>query len=167
MSVTVPAIIFVNNDSPQETIDILSSQLYIIEVMSGQEFDARIEADPNYPNIIHFNNLRILVTRDYFSDFNNRNIADVSILVKWGMASILKNNFGPPALSLAINKLDIHQLLRYNNSIYVANIPQTPTYPYETCGCGGIIAEQFRDPSGVHCPNPDNEYNNYDFIHRK
>ena len=39
----------------------LQIQLFIDDTMSKEEFDARVKTDPNYPTIVHLQNLRILV----------------------------------------------------------------------------------------------------------
>lgn len=168
------AIIFVNADLNDGIRNSLISQLEITENMTGQEFDARVTVDPNYPTNIHANHLRILVIRDSFHDLTNRNLADIVMFVKQGLASIEKNNFGPPGLTLPVQRINIYDLLRYNGSSEVKIYPQNPppprcccTPPTCCCGLGGIFAIEARDTSGVHCPNPDNIYNNPDFIHRK
>ncbi len=111
------AIIICNNDMSQTTKNVFVNQLYINESMSGSEFDARLVADPNYATVVHLNKLRILVYRDDFRDYTNRTIADVVFFYKNGLATILKNNFGPPELSLNIERFYIYQLLRYNHLI--------------------------------------------------
>ena len=171
-----PAIIFINGNTDGyghtygdlDSIgkSTLESQLYIDETMTGEEFDARVVVDPNYPTIVHLWKQRILVIRPDFRDYINRELADVVLFVKQGMATILKNNYGPPGLTLPIQRLEIHQLLRYNRSEYVVNLPAIHVYPFPRT-LGGIFALQRADTSGVHTPNTDNEYNNDDFINRK
>jgi len=46
------------------------------------------------------------------------------------------------------------------------NLPAPSAYPFPS-PLGGIFALQSSDTSGVHDANPDNEYNNIDFINRK
>jgi len=171
----IPAIIFVNGniDGYGETHGDLDSsgkatlenQLYIHESMTGEEFDARVIVDPNYPAIVHLMGYRILVIRSDFRDYTNREFADVVLFVKHGMASVEKNNFGPPGLTVSLQRIEIHQLLRYNRSEYVVNLPAPNIYPYPST-LGGIFAIQSADTSGVYTINPDNEYNNEDFINR-
>lgn len=171
-----PAIIFVNNDISDVSLSKIESQLFIAEVMDGYEFADRIIADPNYPFIIHMNKMRIIVKQDMTNETIDQNIADVVMFVKYGMASILKNNCGSPGLTLPLNNLEIHQLLRYNNSIYTLNLVQPAVYPCTCCNCccscctnglGGIFAIEARDISGVHCNNIDNECHNVAFINRR
>lgn len=109
------AIIFVNDvlysDGYYSTKGELMTQLYITEAMDGYEFDARVAADPNYPNIVHFTGKRILVLRN-FSDLTNRDLADVAIFVKNGLAAIEQNKIGPPGLTYPVKDLYIYNLIR-------------------------------------------------------
>ena len=184
-----PAIIFINSDINDGIQSTLQKQLFINETMSGNEFDARVAVDPNYPTVIHGNNLRILVIRQNFRDYTNRTLADVVIFYNQGQVTIEKNNFGPPGLSLPIQRLDIWALLRGAGSSFVVILPHTPCRPNQHCHCckndgsgvslcgclppnhgmGGIVGEELMasDASGVHLPNCDNIYNNPDFINRK
>jgi hypothetical protein len=187
-----PGIFLVNADLNAQNIATLQSQLYINDTMTDTEFNARVAIDPNYPANIHSQYMRILVIQKDFHDLTNRTLADVVIFVKQGLATILKNNFGPPGLSLPIARLTIFALLRAVGSHDVAILPQNAPSP---CGCGqpscscgvfcscgnscncgcpcncsglrGIFAIEAEDTSGVHCPNTDNECHNEDFINRK
>lgn len=111
-----PGIIFINEDLDATLKAKIATQLYIHETMTGTEFDARVSSNPSYPDIVRLQNTRILVIRD-FRDYTNREIADVVIFVKAGLAAIEKNNFGPPGLTLAVDTFYIYQLLRENNKI--------------------------------------------------
>jgi len=161
-----PAIFFSNADINDGIKAKITSQLFIDETMTDIEFDARVQADPTYPDQVHLNGIRILVLRQTFQDYTNRNLADVVFFVKQGLASIEKNNFGPPALTFPVDRFNMYELLRFNNSPYVVILPPTANPPRRH-GLGGIFAIEASDTSGVHCPNPDNEYNNPDFIKRK
>lgn len=167
------AIIFINSDINDGIKNKLISQLMITETMTGQEFDNRVAADPNYPQIIHTNYIRVLIIRDSFRDLTNRNLADIVMFIKQGIASIEKTNFGPPGLRLQIDRINLYDLLRYNGSSHVKILP-TPTVQNTctccnscNCGLGGIFAIEARDTSGVTCPNIDNISHNTDFINRK
>lgn len=167
-------IIFVNADISTAQQQLLVNQLYITETISDQEFNQRVDDDPNYPSVVHGQNYRILVIFQNFSDYTNRTLADVAMFVKQGMASILKDNFGPPIFTFPIANLNIWQLLRAANSNQVIILPNSNQPPLlSECDCGpiygggGIVAEELRDLSGVHCVNPDNESNNINFINRK
>lgn len=111
-----PGIIFINEDLNDTLKEKIKGQLWIHEAMTGSEFDARVAADPSYPDIVKFTNTRILVIRD-LHDHTNREIADVVIFVKAGLAAIEKNNFGPPGLTLPVETFYIYQLLRENGKI--------------------------------------------------
>jgi hypothetical protein len=112
------------------------------------------------------NGIRILVIRQDFRDYNNRNLADVVMFVKQGQAAIEKNNFGPPGLTFPVERINMYELLRYVGSNQVVILPPTASPP-QPFALRGIVAYQGADTSGVHAPNPDNEYNNPDFINRK
>lgn len=108
------AVIFVNNDLTSNVLEHLLRQLYIDGYdgyISGTEFDARVAADPNYPTIVHLQNLRILVIRDFWDGYN-RNLADVAIFVKAGLATIEANKFGPPGQTFPVTTLTIYKLLQ-------------------------------------------------------
>jgi len=172
-----PAIIFVNSDIDAINTLTLQRQLYINDTMTDIEFDARVAVDPNYPTNVHLQGLRILVIRQDFHNLTNRTLADVVIFVKQGMATVLQNNFGPPVLSLPILRFNLFDLLRFNGSPFVAILPQNlpPPISCNDCACDssstttfqGIFAIEARDSSGVHCANPDAEFNNPNFINRK
>lgn len=106
-----PAIIFVNNDLTEQVLGILKSQLFITELIDGYEFDLRVLSDPNYPDIIHLNNIRLLVIRS-FNELNNRNLADVAIFVKAGLLSIEYNKFGPHGQTFPVDRINIYKLLK-------------------------------------------------------
>ncbi len=172
------AIIFVNADITDAIKNILITQLDIVDSMDGYEFDARVIADPNYPQIIHLNHWRILVKRDTFQQTNNFNIANVVMFVKQGQASILKNNFGSPGLTLPIQRINVYNLLRAVGSSEVVILPSTPSPPLETSedpllndeegfGAGGIVAEELRDTSDLFFNEEPDEDDNSDFINRK
>ena len=113
MAILPGAVIFVNDhlysDGYYDTRDNLITQLCITEAMDGKEFDDRVKWDENYPAIVRNNNLRILVMRD-FSDLTNRNLADIAIYVKNGLAAIECNKFGPPGRTYPVKDMYIYHL---------------------------------------------------------
>jgi hypothetical protein len=104
------AIIFVNNDLTDQVKSVLKSQLFLSDIITGEEFDARISSDPNYVNVIKNSFQRVLVIRSFW-DHTNRELADVAIFIKNGLAYIEKNNFGPPEQTYQVAKLNIYQLI--------------------------------------------------------
>lgn len=100
------AIIFVNNDLTDSTKNALVTQLFIDEVISGDVFDARVADgyDGYYVQLIKSNDLRLMVVRS-FREQTNRELADVVIFVKAALASVLKNNFGPPGTTHSVVSL--------------------------------------------------------------
>ena len=110
MTLLFPAIIFVNHDLSPNVEAVLQRQLMITDTMDGYEFDDRVALDPNYPTEIHLNNLRILVIRSFY-ETTNRNLADVVIFVKAGLAYVEHCKFGPPGQTYQIDKLQLEELL--------------------------------------------------------
>ncbi|MFX8879542.1 hypothetical protein ABTM72_19335, partial [Acinetobacter baumannii] len=74
-------------------------------------------------------------------------------------------------LTFPISRINVYELLRYNNSpnVVILTAPPPPAVSPTsiTYGIGGIVVDEIVDSSGVQLPNPDNEYNNPDFINRK
>lgn len=162
---TPPAIIFINAEINEGVQATLTTQLRLDEVMSFSEFNDRVAADPNYPAIVHLQFRRIMVVVPDYHDTTNRTLADIALFYNQGQVTVEKNNFGPPGLSLAIQRINIFDLLRDVGSKYVTILPVTSTKPPRKLG--GIVVDQLADASGVHDPNPDNIYNNPDFLNRK
>ena len=105
------AIVFVNNDLTTNVEDMLVRQLYINEVVDGYVFDARVAADSNYLTYVKSGNLRLMVVRS-FEEITNRELADVAIFVKAGLAAVEINKWGPhgitfPVVNLSWPKLGI------------------------------------------------------------
>lgn len=168
------AIIFVNADSGSQAQNTLKNQLNMDSLITGDEFDARVAIDPNYPIIIHLTNQRVLVVRTTFQDHTNRQFADVVLFVKGGQATVLENNYGPPGLSFTVDRINLFNLL--------ADIKKLScrSFSCHKCNCGCkcncfkhlpvAIQKLLIDPydiSGVHNANCDNIFNNPDFINRK
>ncbi|HVI40592.1 MAG TPA: hypothetical protein VM577_08030 [Anaerovoracaceae bacterium] len=93
--ISPPAIVFVNHDLTDDVKNMLVRQLHINEVMDGYVFDDRVAANPGYADLVHHSNLRIMVVRSFF-EMQNRNLADLVLFVKAGLASAEVNKFGPP-----------------------------------------------------------------------
>jgi hypothetical protein len=104
------AIIFVNNDLTEQVKSVLKNQLFLSDVISGEEFDARVIADPNYVNVIRNSFQRVLVIRSFW-DHTNRELANVVIFIKNGLAAIEQNNFGPPGQTYPVALLTIYELI--------------------------------------------------------
>ncbi len=160
-----PAVIFLNSDINDAVKATLTTQLFLNEIITFNEFNHRILVEPFYKNIIQLNNLRILVILDSFLDQTNRNLADIVLFYSNGNVTVEKANIGPPGLTLPISRIDIYTLLRDIGSNNVTILPITSTTPPKSLG--GIVINQLADSSGVHDPNPDNLLNNLDFINRK
>lgn len=121
--------LYVGDQDPANQISELTNlqqQLLIDDTITKQEFDARVAANPNYPRIVHLQGLRVLVILTDFHDQVNRELADVVLFIKQGLASVEKNKFcepQQPRLSLDIQRLNIYTLLRFNHSKNVVTVP--------------------------------------------
>ena len=71
--------------------------------------------DGYYPLMVHQDGYRVLVVLD-LSDQINRQYADIVLFAKQGLVSVLENHYGPPALTLQIDKVYLTQLI-YQNKI--------------------------------------------------
>lgn len=103
------AIIVVNNDLVEQIRGVISRQLYIDETLTGEEFDARVAYDPTYPGIVHLTNQRILVIRSHAETFD-RGIVDFVLFIKNGLAAVETSKYGPPGLTLSLDKLYLSRL---------------------------------------------------------
>lgn len=116
-STVIPgAVILVNNDLSPLIKQTLITQLHITEAITGDDFDARLAADPNLVATIRGTLQRYMVIRN-FQDTNNRNIMDVIIFVKAGLAYIERNCFGPTGQTYPIKNLYWGQLHIYNTKL--------------------------------------------------
>ena len=137
------AIIFINPEISSAQQLQIKEQLFADEIIQDTEFNARLEADPNYADVVHGQNLRILVIKNNFSDFTNREYADVVIFIKQGLMSIEKNKFGPPGATYPIRRFNLWDLLRSVGSDQVVILPSI-TNKTLSCqdtqhGLGGIF----------------------------
>jgi len=104
-----PAIIFVNADLSDNVKAAVQRQLFINETITGSEFDSRISVDSNYPQEVHGNGLRILVIRS-FDDYTNRDLADIVLFIKAGLAAVEQNKYGPPGQTFQVDHMYPSQL---------------------------------------------------------
>jgi hypothetical protein len=77
--------------------------------MTGEEFDNRVAIDPNYITEIHGSDARVLVIRS-FMDYTNRDLADIVIFAKAGLASVEMSKVGPPGITFSIDRMYLSQL---------------------------------------------------------
>lgn len=104
------AIIFVNNDLTDQVKGVMSSQLFLTEIITIDDFSNRLSQDPDYISLVHNLNLRLLVI---YSEPNAdlQSLADVVLFVKTGLASILYNKLGPPGQTYPVATLHLYQLI--------------------------------------------------------
>lgn len=113
-------IIFVNDDLTDSTKTAIVNQLFITDVVDGYTFDSIIDGYVDgylFPSVVKNNNRRVLVIRSFLNE-HNRNYADVVIFVSHGMASILKNGFGPPGATYSVSGLTWQKLCIFDMPIY-------------------------------------------------
>mgnify|MGYP003402664963 FL=1 len=112
MTILPKAIISVNNDISLSVKEMLQRQLFIDETLDGYVFDSYITNDINYLDNIIKSQTRLLVIRDAL-DLSNRDICDIVVFIKLGLAAIEQNKFGPhgqtyPVVNLTWSKLGIY-----------------------------------------------------------
>jgi len=99
----------------------LVKQLFIDEILDGYTFDSRVDGYDghdgyeSYIQNIKRNNKRILVIRSYQDNFD-RNLTDVNIFVKLGMAHVLHNKIGPHSITYRIVNLTWDKLCIYGDT---------------------------------------------------
>lgn len=101
-------IIFCNSNISSSVLNTLKQQLYVHTTIDISEYNNNLNY---YNNLKITNKQRILVLISDFNITENRGEADVVIYISFGLAYILKNNFGPPGLCLNVDRLYIHKLL--------------------------------------------------------
>ena len=108
----LPGLIILANDEIVNVTNI-NLQLQITEIICLNEFNERVNRDPNYPLAIHLNSLRVLVTTCDLLCQNDNPLFDVIIFVKQGEANVSKSLFGPPGFkfSLPTQRLTIYNLM--------------------------------------------------------
>ena len=151
------AIIFINPEMSAPQLDHIKKQLFINEVLQDTEFNERLVADPNYAQVVHGQNLRILVLKTDFADLTNREYADLVVFVKQGLMSVLKNKFGPPATTFSVNKPNLWDLLRSADSKQVVILPsmnmKTLICQNKNHSLGGIFSIMLADSGLSACKN--------------
>lgn len=114
-------VIFANDDLVDQIKNVLRSQLFLDEIISGDDFDGYVLADgysvtdgeifqSDYVDGLKSKKKRVLVVRS-FTNLQNKQLADVVIFIKAGLASIQKNNFGPPMQTYPASSLTLINLL--------------------------------------------------------
>lgn len=108
MAAVISGVAFCNNDLSPSVQEKIVTQLFIDYVLTGAEFDAKVVADPLYVSKVKIFNLRVLVIRTYAqndiaNNIPNRELADVVLFVKSGLANVVtKSGHGPtvPVLNM-------------------------------------------------------------------
>jgi len=105
-------IIFVNSNISEQVLSVVQRQLFIDNTYSLNEFNDYTSQD-GYFGL----NKRLLVLVSDFEISTNRDLADVVLYVKAGLAYILKNNFGPTGLTVQVDRMYIHKLFLENGKL--------------------------------------------------
>jgi hypothetical protein len=114
-SIYPSAIIVANNDLTDNVKNMLVKQLSIDEVLDGYTFDSFVDGYASYIDDAKKNNKRILVIRSYQDNFD-RNLTDVNIFVKLGLAHVLHNKIGPHGITYRIVNLTWDKLCIYGDT---------------------------------------------------
>jgi hypothetical protein len=117
------------NPTPS-TVQGLDVQLQITEVISLEEFGARINSNPNYPQVVHLQQQRILVIVPDFQDKSYRRYADVVMFVKQGTIGVLQCKYREPGYTISAQNINIFNLL-YG----IDHAGNSPCCPYPSASC--------------------------------
>lgn len=109
------AIILINNDLSSVVLEKIQKQLQISETYYGSIIEDLAANDSNYINSRKAEGKNILVIRG-FNETINKDIYDIVIFVKLGLASIEKNNLGPPGATFQVDRLYLKQLIINKNT---------------------------------------------------
>lgn len=119
MSALYPtAIIVANNDLTDNVKNMLVKQLAIDEVYDGYSFDSLTDGYVNFLENTRKSNKRILIIRSYQDNFN-KDLIDISIFIKLGLAHVLTNKIGPHGITYRIVNLTWDKLSIYGNNISI------------------------------------------------
>lgn len=111
-SAPLSGIVFVNNNISGSMQETLINQLFIDIVLTGDEFDAKVRdgysdgyTDGYYLNNIKMNSQRVMVIRtfaqnDMVNNIPNRELADVILFVKNGLANVVTKDGHKPTFSV-------------------------------------------------------------------
>ena len=172
----------------------IQNQLYIDDTMTKEEFDARMEVDPNYALVVKLQGLRILVVLSSFYDnMLHKHWADIIGFLSHGLIDIEFNRCGEIFKSFDIQRLNIQKLLQAAHGHGEMIIPfgemggccGTCQYPFycdtdhtfsgmkicrrcgedSRCGCN-LYTKQGIKISSIYLQNCENEAHNFKFIYR-
>lgn len=114
ISFAPPIVIFVNEEISDGVKGPLQRQLYSTKIETGAEFDSNLASNPDYVNYLKQQGFRTIVYRDFSSDLN-KDKADIVLFIKEGLATIEKNNYGPPGYTMPVDRLLLSELILYKN----------------------------------------------------
>lgn len=144
-----PIIAFLNADISDQTKSVFIRQLFIDDVISKAEFDTRVQTNPVYPTIVHLQGRRVLVLLPTLQDAVNRSLADIVLFAKNGLVSVLSNKYGPPGITLPIDKVYLSALI---NLQMVPAVPPEERPDFDDGFVGETDSDDF-DPRHIDKPN--------------
>lgn len=106
----------INNDLTESTKNLLEVQLHIDETITGEQFDIRLAADPDYSKNIRILRRRIMVIRDH-RDLTNRDQMDIVFFLKNAMLSVTQSCFGNPGQTYNLKDVYWGSFCIYNTVI--------------------------------------------------
>ena len=102
------ALIMINNDLTDQVLEFISRQLFLTDIFDGYEFLMALDADGydgyDFLPWIRSKNRRVAVIQSH-QEKAHRELFDLVLFVKNGLASVECNKFGPPGLTLPVTKL--------------------------------------------------------------
>jgi hypothetical protein len=103
-------LILINLDLSDNVLAAIVRQMYITEVITGAVFDQRVANNPAYATTIHNSGTRLLVMRNLY-EMNNRALFDIVLFAKAGLITVEANKYGPPNITLPIDKATLTALI--------------------------------------------------------
>jgi hypothetical protein len=100
------ALIMINNDLTDQVLEFISRQLFLTDILDGYDFLQTIDGYDGYDFLprIKRQNRRVAVIQSH-QEKTHRDLFDLVLFVKNGLASVECNKFGPPGLTLPVTKL--------------------------------------------------------------
>jgi len=105
MSIIYSGIAFINAEISPSIQEKIVNQLFIDIVLTGLEFDAIVNTDPDYANRVKKSKSRVLVIKNYAqneitNNIINRDFADVILFVKNGLVNVVTKSGHGPTLTI-------------------------------------------------------------------
>ncbi len=99
------ALILINNDLTDQVVEFTSKQLFLTQILDGYGFENVLSSDPEFIANIKRKNERVAILASHQEFRDNRDMFDLVLFFKNGLASVEQNKFGPPCFTFPITKL--------------------------------------------------------------